>query len=85
VLLETSPSARQSWPCSPWTETGRRLDDRVEHGLDAFRTRDRAEDFIQCLTLLAQVRVLPDELFDVERLAATHPADSRPTARASPG
>ena len=67
------------------TQAGRRLDDRVEHGLEALRTRDRAEDLIQCLTLLAQVRVLPDELFDVEWFASSHPADSSPTAGASWG
>ena len=67
------------------TQAGGRLDDRVEHGLEAFRTRDRAEDLVERLTLLAQVLVLPNELLDVERLAASHPADSSPTAGASRG
>jgi hypothetical protein len=66
-------------------QAGRRLDDRVEHGLEALRTRDRAEDLIQRLTLLAQVLVLPDELFDVERLVASHPLDSSATVGASRG
>jgi hypothetical protein len=58
---------------TPVTQTGRRLDDGIKHGLEPLRTRHRAEDLINRLTLLAQVLVLPDELFDVERLAALHP------------
>ena len=58
------------------TQASGRRDDRVEHGLEPFGARDRAEDLAHRPLLLAQVLVLPDELLDVERLAASHPADS---------
>jgi hypothetical protein len=61
------------------TQAPGRRDDRIEHGLESFRTRDRAKDLIHRVPLLAQVLVLPNELLDVERLAASHPADSSPT------
>ena len=60
----------------PMTQAPGRRDDRIEHGLEAFRTRDRTQDLADRLPLFAQVLVLPDELLDVERLATFHPADS---------
>src|SRR6185503_1409841 len=63
----------------PLTQASCRRDDRVEHGLEPFGARHRAEDLVHRLPLLAQVRVLSKELLDVERLAPSHPADSSPT------
>jgi len=60
----------------PMTQASGRRDDRIENGLEAFLTRNRAEDLVHRPPLLAQVLVLPDELLEVERLGASHPADS---------
>ena len=59
-----------------------RRDDRIEHGLEPLRARHRSEDLPYRPLLLAQVLVLPNELLELERLAASHPADSRASAGA---
>ena len=57
------------------TKPPRGIDDLVEHGLQAFGARDRAENLADRPPLLAQVLNFPNELLSLEWLARAHGAD----------